>query len=259
MRTATIFASVLAFAASALAQDATAGYAVISAPAKGEVVPAGKTYTIKWSAGKFSGPATISLMGGEDAGTLQILNPIATGVEVDNESYSWAVDCSLGEDKTYGIKIADEASEGATFQYSFPFAIKGPACSSTSSTSSVISVSATTSAVETSVTGYPVSTTSVVSTSSSIKNSTSTVVSSSSSVATPTTKKSTTYAVTSATTLATVSTPVVTVTSAASVTASGTSSTAATSTTASTTIPTAGATRAGAGLALGLFAAVLAL
>ncbi|KAI1128124.1 Ser-Thr-rich glycosyl-phosphatidyl-inositol-anchored membrane family-domain-containing protein [Nemania abortiva] len=256
MRSATIFASVLAFAASALAQDATAGYAVISAPAKGEVVPAGKTYTIKWSAGKFSGPATISLMGGADAGTLQILNPIATGVEVDNESYSWAVDCSLGEDKTYGIKIADEASEGATFQYSFPFAIKGPACSSSSSS---VSASATTSAPGYSVTEYPTASTTVVSTtSSSIKNSTTTVASSSSSVSTPTSKKSTTTAVTTATTFATVSTPVVTVTEATSAAAS--TSSAAASTTASTSaVPTAGAARTGAGLALGLLAAALAL
>lgn len=76
MRSSTIFASVLAFAASALAQDATPGYAVVSAPGDGETVPAGKTYTIKWSAGDFTGPATISLMGGETPSTLQVLDPI---------------------------------------------------------------------------------------------------------------------------------------------------------------------------------------
>lgn len=83
MRSATIFASVLAFAASALAQ--TSGYAVISAPADGEVVPAGKTYTIKWSAGSFSGPATISLLGGASASTLQILNSLASKFQ------SWSI------------------------------------------------------------------------------------------------------------------------------------------------------------------------
>lgn len=56
----------------------------------------------------------------------QPINEIYLAVNVEKESFSWAVDCSLGEDKTYGIKIADEASKGATFQYSFPFEIKGP-------------------------------------------------------------------------------------------------------------------------------------
>ncbi|KAJ3568403.1 hypothetical protein NPX13_g6431 [Xylaria arbuscula] len=112
MRSSTVFASVLAFAASTLAQ--TAGYAVVSAPGDGETVPAGKTYTIQWSAGKYTGPATISLLGGETDTTLEVLGSLGS-VQVEKESFSWAVECSLGEDKTYGIKIADEASNGATF------------------------------------------------------------------------------------------------------------------------------------------------
>ncbi|KAI1199012.1 Ser-Thr-rich glycosyl-phosphatidyl-inositol-anchored membrane family-domain-containing protein [Nemania serpens] len=131
MRSATIFASVLALAASAFAQDSTPGYAVVSAPGKGDVVSSGKTYAIKWSAGKFKGPATISLLGGSSPTTLAILDSIASSVDVEAETFSWPVDCSLGELKTYGIKIADEASKGATFQYSFPFEIKGPSVSNT--------------------------------------------------------------------------------------------------------------------------------
>lgn len=84
MRSATVFASILAFAAKALAQDATPGYAVISAPGNGEVVPSGKTYTIKWAAGDFSGPATISLMGGADPSTLQVLDPIASELKLND-------------------------------------------------------------------------------------------------------------------------------------------------------------------------------
>ncbi|KAI0426440.1 Ser-Thr-rich glycosyl-phosphatidyl-inositol-anchored membrane family-domain-containing protein [Xylaria sp. FL1042] len=269
MRSSTIIASVLAFAASALAQDATPGYAVVSAPGQGETVPAGKTYTIKWSAGKFSGPATISLMGGASAQTLQVLDPIGN-VEVKDESFAWKVDCSLGEDKTYGLKIADTASGGATFQYSFPFEIKGPSCDSTTSTSasasasasasetgySVISLSATTS-------GYPV-TSVTASTSSSAyptKGSNSTASATSSyavETSTKTSVKSSTTASSTATTFATYSTPVVIVTETSAATGI-TSSTPATSTTASSPVPTAGAARAGAGLALGLMAAALAL
>ncbi|KAI0185390.1 Ser-Thr-rich glycosyl-phosphatidyl-inositol-anchored membrane family-domain-containing protein [Xylaria flabelliformis] len=278
MRSATIFASVLAFAASALAQAATPGYAVVAAPGNGEVVPSGKTYTIKWSAGKFSGPATISLMGGNDPTTLQVLNPITTGIEVKTESFAWAVPCSLGDQKTYGLKIADQATNGATFQYSFPFQIKGPSCGASSSSSASVSA---TSSVTVSASGYPTkgqsettsstkassypvqtsssSSSSVVSTSSTISSivSTSTIVSSSSAYHNSTTKSYTSHSI-SATTLATQSTPIVYITQTSAV--GGSSSSAhATSTTPSLPTATGGASRAGAGLAFGLLAAALAL
>ncbi|KAI0553668.1 Ser-Thr-rich glycosyl-phosphatidyl-inositol-anchored membrane family-domain-containing protein [Xylaria curta] len=268
MRSATIFASVLAFAASALAQAATPGYAVIAAPGNGEVVPSGKTYTIKWSAGKFSGPATISLMGGNDPTTLQVLNPITTGIEVKTESFAWAVPCSLGDQKTYGLKIADQATNGATFQYSFPFQIKGPSCGASSSSSA--SASATSSvtvsasgyptqgqsetASSTKASSYPVST--ISSTTSSVV-STSTIVSSSSAFHNTTTKSYTSHSI-SATTLATQTTPIVYVTQTFGA-VGGSSSAHATSTTPSLPTATGGASRAGAGLAFGLLAAALAL
>ncbi|KAI1191686.1 Ser-Thr-rich glycosyl-phosphatidyl-inositol-anchored membrane family-domain-containing protein [Nemania serpens] len=260
MRSATIFASVLAFAASAFAQDSTPGYAVVSAPGKGDIVPSGKTYAIKWSAGKFSGPATISLLGGSSPTTLAILDSIASGVDVKDETFSWPVDCSLGELKTYGIKIADEASKGATFQYSFPFEIKGPSCASSSSSSSSSATKISTTSA--SATGYPTKGTTV--TSYPTETSTSSVK--------PTTSTTTSYSVstgyittsvkpypTVSTTLTTYTTPAVTVTQTYAPTGNGSTSYPTTSTTASTPLPTAGAARMGAGVALGLLAAALAL
>ncbi|KAI0905594.1 Ser-Thr-rich glycosyl-phosphatidyl-inositol-anchored membrane family-domain-containing protein [Ustulina deusta] len=266
MRSSTIFASALAFAASALAQ--TPGYAVVSAPREAEVVPAGKTYTIQWSAGEFTGPATISLMGGKDPSTLVVLDPIGS-VAVEDESFAWKVDCSLGEDKTYGIKITDTASEGATFQYSFPFEIKGPSCDSTTSASSSASVSTSVSAsasVSTSSSGYPISSITASTTSASaypttVANSTTPATKSSSTTvktSSSTSVKSYTEASSTASTWTTFTTPVVTVTKTPTATGSA-SVTPATSTTASSPVPTAGAARVGAGLALGLMAAVLAL
>ncbi|KAI1736849.1 Ser-Thr-rich glycosyl-phosphatidyl-inositol-anchored membrane family-domain-containing protein [Xylaria scruposa] len=266
MRSATIFASVLAFAASALAQAATPGYAVIAAPGNGEVVPSGKTYTIKWSAGKFSGPATISLLSGNDPTTLQVMNPITTGIEVKTESFAWAVPCSLGDQKTYGLKIADQATNGATFQYSFPFQIKGPSCGASSSSSASVSATSSVSvsasgyptlsqsetASSTKASSYPVST--ISSTTSSVV-STSTIVSSSSAFHNTTTKSYTSHSI-STTTLATQTTPVTYVTQTSGV-VGGSSSAHTTPTT--SPLPTGGASRAGAGLAFGLLAAALAL
>ncbi|KAI0447447.1 Ser-Thr-rich glycosyl-phosphatidyl-inositol-anchored membrane family-domain-containing protein [Xylaria telfairii] len=256
----TIFASILAFAASALAQDATPGYAVISAPSDGQVVASGKTFNIKWSAGKFSGPATISLLGGSSPTTLQVLNPIASNIDVKAETFAWDVACSLGEDKTYGLKIADVETNGATFQYSFPFAIKGPSCNSgSSSSSSSASVSATSSSSATvSATGYPTKgqTTSTKASSYPVETSSSSVSVSTYSNSTTTSVKSYTSQSVTLTSFATQTTPPVYVTETSVV--PGSSSAPGSSTT-STPLPTAGAARTGAGLALGLLAAALAL
>ncbi|KAI1482532.1 Ser-Thr-rich glycosyl-phosphatidyl-inositol-anchored membrane family-domain-containing protein [Daldinia eschscholtzii] len=124
MRSTTVFASALAFAASAFAQ--TAGYAVLTSPAEGQQVPSGKTFTIKWDAGKYSGPATITLLGGETPTTLTP-GPVIATVDVSEGTFTWNVDCSLGKEKTYGLKVVSVA-DPATFQYSFPFAIAGPSC-----------------------------------------------------------------------------------------------------------------------------------
>lgn len=63
-------------------------------------------------------------------------------------SYTWAVDCALGDDATYGIKIIyDNDATGVTFQYSNPFAISKAA--TTSSASSASSAAPTTSSAVT--------------------------------------------------------------------------------------------------------------
>ncbi|KAI1390298.1 Ser-Thr-rich glycosyl-phosphatidyl-inositol-anchored membrane family-domain-containing protein [Hypoxylon trugodes] len=148
MRSTTIFASALAFAASALAQ--TAGYAVLTSPAEGEKVASGKTFTIKWEAGKYTGPATISLLGGDSPTTL-VPGPTIATVDVADGSFAWNVDCSLGKEKTYGIKVTSSADKD-TFQYSFPFAISGPSCSSGAGEYPTLSSSSSSAA------GYPTST-----------------------------------------------------------------------------------------------------
>lgn len=76
MRSATVLVALSAFTTSALAQ--VAGFAVFSTPAEGEVVPAGKPYVVKWTAGKYSGPATLSLIGGETQGTQVALGTLAS-------------------------------------------------------------------------------------------------------------------------------------------------------------------------------------
>ncbi|KAI1214007.1 Ser-Thr-rich glycosyl-phosphatidyl-inositol-anchored membrane family-domain-containing protein [Annulohypoxylon truncatum] len=197
MRSTTIFASALAFAASAFAQ--TAGYAVMSSPTEGTKVESGKAFTIKWDAGKYTGQATISLLGGASPTTLSP-GPVLTTIDVTAGSFTWNVDCSLGTDTTYGIKIASVA-DASVFQYSFPFAIEGPSCGAeTTSRSASVSVSA-------SAGGYPtaeVSSSSVVSSSSSSTVGYPTAPASSSSVVSspptyPTTAPVASYAVNSTT------------------------------------------------------------
>lgn len=70
-------AAIFALASSALAQ--TAGFAVLTKPATGEKVPAGETYTVVWTPNpKWTGPVTLTLMGGVDNTKLQLLDPIAS-------------------------------------------------------------------------------------------------------------------------------------------------------------------------------------
>ncbi|KAI1461914.1 Ser-Thr-rich glycosyl-phosphatidyl-inositol-anchored membrane family-domain-containing protein [Annulohypoxylon moriforme] len=171
MRSTTIFASALAFAASAFAQ--TAGYAVMSSPTEGTKVASGKAFTIKWDAGKYTGQATVSLLGGASPSTLTP-GPVLTTLDVTAGTYTWNVDCSLGTDKTYGIKIASVA-DASIFQYSFPFTIDGPSCGAETTSRSA----------STTAGGYPtagVSSSSAVSSSSSAPGYPTAPVSSSSAV-----------------------------------------------------------------------------
>ncbi|KAI1446775.1 Ser-Thr-rich glycosyl-phosphatidyl-inositol-anchored membrane family-domain-containing protein [Annulohypoxylon stygium] len=159
MRSTTIFASALAFAASAFAQ--TAGYAVISNPTEGTKVESGKPFTIKWDAGKYTGQATVALLGGATPSTLSV-GPTLTTLDVTAGTFTWNVDCSLGTDATYGIKITSVA-DSSIFQYSFPFTIEGPSCGAETSSRSASSSAAgyptagvsSSSAISSSTAGYP--------------------------------------------------------------------------------------------------------
>ncbi|KAI1817743.1 Ser-Thr-rich glycosyl-phosphatidyl-inositol-anchored membrane family-domain-containing protein [Poronia punctata] len=255
MRSSTVFASVLAFAASAFAADPTEGYAVVLSPTEGDNVPAGETFTVKWDAGSFTGPADIALLAGKAPGLLEVVESLAAGVNVEEGTFAWAVDCSLGEDKVYGLMISSEADDGATFQYSFPFHVKGPSCAATTSaTSSVVTSSVvTSSSVSASSTKYPVeSSTSAVETTST------------STIKTTTTAKPTSYPATTFTSLITITTStsgsgsVTPYPTGTTTTTSAQTSGPATTTTASP-VPTAGAAHVGAGLAFGLAAMAFAL
>lgn len=90
MRSAGLFAAAMAFAASVIAQ--TPGYAVISQPGEGSSLPSGKEFEIKWEAGAFTGPATISLLAGESPTTLQAGATIGSKSRPSRE---YMCDCDL--------------------------------------------------------------------------------------------------------------------------------------------------------------------
>lgn len=148
---ATISTAILALASSVFAQ--TPGFDVISKPTKGEVVPAGSKYLIDWEPStNWTGTVTIDLLGGPDQAGLQNLSVIAKGVDSTAGQYSWAVDKTIGELNTYGLRITLD-SDPTVFQYSFPFAIKANSSSSSSSTTSPSSTSGSgSSTTETTVT-----------------------------------------------------------------------------------------------------------
>lgn len=142
MYTTTISAATLLALVSAVSAQ-TAGFDAITKPTKDEAVAACSTYTVTWDyTTAYPGTVSIQLLEGASPTTLQLGAVIASGVDNSAGQYSWAVDCSLGADATYGLKITwDSDSTGATFQYSNPFQITK---SSTSSSSSSTAVAATT-------------------------------------------------------------------------------------------------------------------
>jgi len=120
-----LFASasaVLAFAASVIAQ--TPGFNPIFTPSLNQEVPAGENFEITWEATEPYKNANIkiSLIGGATQGTQQPIQDIASGIKNSAQSYSWAVDASLGADAVYGLIISLE-SDASVFQYSTPFQI----------------------------------------------------------------------------------------------------------------------------------------
>lgn len=118
-------AALMAFVSSGLAQ--VAGFDAIRAPADGELVPAGKTYTVTWDAAPAQyDDETISiiLLAGSSPSTLVPgAEPVAAGIVNSVGTFEWAVPGDLGDDAVYGLKIQLE-SDAAVFQYSFPFHIE---------------------------------------------------------------------------------------------------------------------------------------
>jgi hypothetical protein len=114
--------AILAFAASVIAQ--TPGFDPIFTPGLNEKVPAGETFEITWEATEPYKNANIkiSLIGGASQATLQPIADITSGVKNSAQSFSWAVDASLGADAVYGLVISLE-DNAEIFQYSTPFQI----------------------------------------------------------------------------------------------------------------------------------------
>ncbi|KJR89324.1 uncharacterized protein SPSK_06570 [Sporothrix schenckii 1099-18] len=123
------FAAALALGAAVVrAQDAN--FDSVTTPLRGAQVPAGQPFTVTWtliSATTPTGPTTITLVGGEDAGDLK---PIAAIGHVQNQDlkFVWNVDAGLGAAKVYGLNFTLDA-DNSHFQYSNPFTIVGGAAS----------------------------------------------------------------------------------------------------------------------------------
>merc|ERR1712000_672374 len=112
-----LFASasaVLAFAASVIAQ--TPGFNPIFTPSLNQEVPAGENFEITWEATEPYKNANIkiSLIGGGTQGTQQPIQDIASGIKNSAQSYSWAVDASLGADAVYGLIIPSRATPASS-------------------------------------------------------------------------------------------------------------------------------------------------
>lgn len=80
--------AILAIATSAFAQ--TPDFDPIYTPGKGEVVPAGKTYEVTWSAPApyKDGTITIELIGGPDDKSLETISEVASQCPVAHASLS---------------------------------------------------------------------------------------------------------------------------------------------------------------------------
>ncbi|CAG8974439.1 hypothetical protein HYALB_00004135 [Hymenoscyphus albidus] len=122
MRFSSAIVALVAFATSAIAQEATAGFNPITVPSRDQTLPAGSSFDITWIPSGASSDATISitLMQGETPSTLQLADVVAAGVPSAQGKYTWTVPAS--NFKTYGFKLTLD-SQPTTFQYSNPFHI----------------------------------------------------------------------------------------------------------------------------------------
>lgn len=224
----TVASALLALASVVSAQ--TPNYDSIDKPGNGEVVLAGTTYTITWTAAaNYAGQVTLALIGGQTQGT-QV--PLYTIGNADNAAgqLAWSVDCAYSGEPFYGLTITN-ATDSGIFQYSNPFKIvSSDACSSSSKSTGPTS-SATVTATLSSVSSH----------STTVTNDTVTVTSSCSTSAYPTTTLVPNYN----NTMTTSKTPVV-------VTATSYSTANATAAVSShpSTVVTSGATRVGGSIVM---------
>ncbi|KAF5665203.1 cell wall beta-glucan synthesis, partial [Fusarium circinatum] len=162
-------AALMAFAAKALAQ--VADFDPVLTPTNWEEVSAGKTLEITWQAKpKYSGEKiSISLIGGATQNTQVPIKTIATGIDNDAASYSWAIDSTLGDKNVYGLVLKLE-SNPEVFQYSFPFKIEGAKKSEDkpSSTKNDYEVPSSVAPKPTTKAAYPVPETTVVAVSETV-------------------------------------------------------------------------------------------
>jgi len=101
-------------------------------PGLGEIVPAGKPYTITWTP-TTAGPVTLLLLRGPST-NVKPLYPIAEHIS-NSGTYSWTPSTSLEADVTHcGIQLIDEKT--GAFQYSTQFGISNTAPSKPSPSSS---------------------------------------------------------------------------------------------------------------------------
>ncbi|KFY35047.1 hypothetical protein V494_06254 [Pseudogymnoascus sp. VKM F-4513 (FW-928)] len=114
----------LATATSVLAQEATDGFNVLTAPKVNEVLQAGTKYTIKWSPSDPAAPITLIFMQGNKANNLSVVaEPIAKSIDSALGKFEWSVP-TYAPYEAYGIRL-DLDSDKETFQYSNPFTIAG--------------------------------------------------------------------------------------------------------------------------------------
>lgn len=170
-------ATLLAFASVVLAQ--TPGFNVITAPAKGEKVPAGETYEIVWVPdAKNPGAITIELYGGPADNKLNLVETLKTGFDGSAGTYPWAVGSALGTEKVYGIRVVLE-SNTTIWQWGNPFEITKGSSSATVTVSTSVSATST---VEPSSTSTKVSSTIISTTAPESSKATSTTIKISSSI-----------------------------------------------------------------------------
>ncbi|GJC80038.1 hypothetical protein ColLi_02876 [Colletotrichum liriopes] len=232
-------AALLAFAASALAQNAN--FNPIYKPTSNEKVNAGTTLSIEWDAPEAFKDVTvsISLIGGATQNGQVPLLDIVSGIPNSAEKYSWSIPSTLGKDAFYGLVIKSDANPTVDFQYSNPFHIVAGEGSS-SGTTTVVASSGTATVT------LSANTASVTPTSSASASASASASVSESVIINSTTALSTTAAPTAVTPSQSAATTITSVTRPAS---NGTATR-----TASTTIATVPAAGAGAQATAGVFA-----